>query len=121
LGGIFTIAIADAVSDALGIHISEESQKKHSLKSVWESTGAALVSKFVFAAIFIAPVLLLDLKTAVMASIGIGAIVLGTLSYYIAKIRKIEPWRAILEHLFIAAIVVVLTHYAGTWISMTFG
>lgn len=27
LGGIFTIAIADAFSDALGIHISEESQK----------------------------------------------------------------------------------------------
>ena len=29
LGGILTIAIADAFSDALGIHISEESENKH--------------------------------------------------------------------------------------------
>ncbi len=29
IGGVLTIAIADAFSDALGIHISEESQNKH--------------------------------------------------------------------------------------------
>ena len=30
IGGILTIAIADAFSDALGIHISEESKNVHS-------------------------------------------------------------------------------------------
>ncbi|HIE31931.1 MAG TPA: hypothetical protein EYP67_06070, partial [Methanosarcinales archaeon] len=29
IGGILTIAIADAFSDALGIHVSEESESKH--------------------------------------------------------------------------------------------
>ncbi|MEO0185998.1 MAG: VIT1/CCC1 transporter family protein, partial [candidate division WOR-3 bacterium] len=38
IGGILTIAIADAFSDALGIHVSEESENKHSTKEIWEST-----------------------------------------------------------------------------------
>ncbi|PIU42967.1 MAG: hypothetical protein COS98_00120, partial [Parcubacteria group bacterium CG07_land_8_20_14_0_80_35_11] len=38
IGGILTIAIADAFSDALGIHISEESEEKHTEKEIWEST-----------------------------------------------------------------------------------
>jgi hypothetical protein len=39
-GGILTIAIADAFSDALGIHISEESENAHTRKQVWVSTAA---------------------------------------------------------------------------------
>jgi len=34
MGGILTIATADAFSDALGIHISEESETKHSNKEI---------------------------------------------------------------------------------------
>jgi len=34
IGGILTIAIADAFSDALGIHISEESEGKYSPKEI---------------------------------------------------------------------------------------
>jgi hypothetical protein len=40
LGGILTIAIADAFSDALGIHLSEESEKIQSGKEIWESTAS---------------------------------------------------------------------------------
>ena len=40
IGGILTIAIADSLSDAMGIHISEEAENKHSSKEVWESTFA---------------------------------------------------------------------------------
>ncbi|MCW1309363.1 MAG: hypothetical protein QXP04_01585, partial [Candidatus Nanoarchaeia archaeon] len=38
LGGIMTIAVADAFSDALGVHISEESEIKHSTREIWTST-----------------------------------------------------------------------------------
>jgi VIT1/CCC1 family predicted Fe2+/Mn2+ transporter len=50
VGGILTIAIADAFSDALGIHISEESENKHTKKEIWESTISTFLSKFVFGA-----------------------------------------------------------------------
>ena len=35
IGGIFTIAIADAASDAHGIYISEESEGKHTIIEMW--------------------------------------------------------------------------------------
>ena len=38
IGGILTIAFADSLSDSLGIHISEESENKHTHKEIWEST-----------------------------------------------------------------------------------
>jgi hypothetical protein len=34
IGGILTIAVADAFSDALGIHVSEETENKHATKEV---------------------------------------------------------------------------------------
>ena len=48
LGGILTIALADAFSDATGIHVSEESENKHSTREVWESTIATFLSKLFF-------------------------------------------------------------------------
>ncbi|GAI78411.1 unnamed protein product [marine sediment metagenome] len=34
IGGILTIAIADSFSDALGIHVSEESEGKHTEREI---------------------------------------------------------------------------------------
>ena len=34
-GGIILIAVADGLSDALGIHISEEAEAKHTTKQIW--------------------------------------------------------------------------------------
>jgi len=121
IGGILTIAIADAFSDALGIHISEESENKHMPKEIWQSTIATFVSKFVFALAFILPVLLLELSIALVISIIWGLSILCLLSFIIAKEQKKRPWKVIAEHLIIALIVIVATHYAGNWISKTFG
>jgi len=121
IGGILTIAIADSLSDAMGIHISEESENKHTTKEIWESTIATLASKFVFALSFIIPVLLFsDLSTAVIVSIIWGLSVLSILSYSLAIKQNKKPWRPIAEHLIIAILVIILTHYVGCWISTTF-
>ena len=121
IGGILTIAIADSFSDAMGIHISEESENKHTTREIWESTIATFASKFVFALSFIIPVLLLkELSTAVIVSVVWGLPLLGILSFSIARGQKIKPWRAVAEHLIIAVVVIVITHYVGCWISSTF-
>ena len=59
IGGILTIAIADAMSDALGMHIAEESKNNGIPSEIWESTLATFVAKFLIATIFVVPVLLL--------------------------------------------------------------
>lgn len=120
IGGILIIAIADAFSDALGIHISEESEKKHLTREIWESTIATFFSKFVFALIFIIPVLLLELPVAIVVSVVLGLFMLGVFSFIMAKEQKVKPWKVVTEHLIIALIVIAITHYLGDWISSKF-
>ncbi len=68
IGGILTIAIADAFSDALGIHIAKEFESKHSAREIWEATLSTLFFKFAFSLTFIIPVLIFDPSTAVLVS-----------------------------------------------------
>ena len=117
LGGVLTIAIADAFSDALGIHISEESENKHTAKEIWESTIATFLSKFVFALTFIVPVMLFQLSTAIIVSVVWGLSLLGLFSFYIAKEQKVKSWKVVIEHLSIALVVIITTHYVGAWIA----
>ena len=121
IGGILTIAIADAFSDALGIHISEESEIKHSSREIWESTVSTFFSKFVFASIFLIPVLLFELSTAIIICVISGLFALCLLSFNIAKEQKGKLWKIIFEHLVIALVVIVLAHYVGDWLSLKFG
>ncbi len=120
-GGVLTIAIADAFSDALGIHVSKESENRHSVKEIWESTFSTLVSKFIFALTFIVPLLLFRLSTAIIVGVVWGLSLLGIFSYLIAKEQQVKPWKVILEHLVIAFVVIVITHYVGDWVSGVFG
>lgn len=120
IGGVLTIAIADAFSDALGIHISEESEGQHTIKEIWESTISTFLSKFVFALTFVIPILLLPLSTAIILSVIWGLFLLCIVSLFIAKEQKVEPWKVVMEHLVIGLVVIVITHYVGDWIGSTF-
>ena len=116
-----TIAIADAFSDALGIHMSEEAENKHTEREIWESTICTFVSKFFFALTFLIPVFLFELSTAILVSVIWGLCILALISGSIAKEQRAKPWRAIVEHLAIAGAVIIITHYVGDWIRSTFG
>lgn len=120
IGGILTIAVADAMSDALGIHISEESKPATSHRHVWTATAATFLAKFGMAITFVVPVLLLPLDTAVLTSIGWGALVIAGLSWQIAKAQDERPQSVIGEHLLIATVVVIATHYIGVGIAAVF-
>ncbi len=121
IGGIVTIAVADAFSDALGIHISEESENVHTDKEVWVSTICTFLSKFLFAIQFIIPILLFkSLKAAIIASVIWGFFLLGLLSYYIARTSKSKPLGVIAEHLFIGLVVIIVTHYLGILVGILF-
>jgi VIT1/CCC1 family predicted Fe2+/Mn2+ transporter len=120
LGGILTIAIADAFSDALGIHISEEAENVHTRGEIWVSTFSTFLSKLIFALTFVVPVLLLELSVAMVVSVAWGLGLLAVLSYRMAVSQKTKPWRVITEHLLIAVVVIGITHFVGDLISAVF-
>lgn len=119
IGAVLTIAIADAFSDALGIHMSEEAGGKYRIKEIWVSTISTFLSKFIFAVTFIVPLLLFPFFTALIVSVIWGLSLLSILSFYIAQEKKAKPWKVIMEHLAVALVVIVITHYLGDWISRT--
>lgn len=120
IGGVLVIAIADAMSDAFGVHISEEAENKHTTKEVWESTVATFISKFFFASTFIIPILVFTLDTAIVVSVIWGLFLIAIFSCYMAKLQKNSAPRIVAEHLIIAIVVIVATHYVGEMISITF-
>jgi len=121
IGGILTIAIADSLSDALGVHISEESENVHSEKEIWKSTIATFISKFFIALSFIIPIIIFQkLSSAIIISIIWGFTILITFTYNMAKQQEIKPYKPIIEHSIIAAIVIILTYIVGCWISKIF-
>ncbi len=120
IGGVISIALADAFSDALGIHVSEEAQGIHSQKEIWEATFFTLISKLSVGLTFVVPLLLFELNTAVWVSVGWGLLLLSIYSYLISKNEKIGAFRAIIEHLALAIAVVFLTNYIGVYIGTVF-
>lgn len=120
LGGIFTIAFADSLSDALGIHISEESEGVHSHREVWKSTVATFLAKLMTAATFTVPIMLFDLSAASIVAIVWGACVLTVLSIDIARRQGTDPGPLVGEHLGVAALVVVGAHLVGVAVAAFF-
>jgi len=116
IGGILTIAIADAMSDALGIHVSEESKNSGPKRQIWEATIATFLAKFVIAMTFVVPVVVRPLDQAIAVSVIWGLFLLAVLSFFVARDQGIPPWKVIGEHLLIALCVVVITHAVGDWV-----
>lgn len=115
IGGILTIAIADACSDALGIHISEEGENKHTQIEVWQSTIATFFFKFIFASTFIVPFLIFSMTNALILNLILGFVLLAAFSYNLSKKNK---WNAMFEHLFLAVLVIVLSYGVGKLVEL---
>jgi VIT1/CCC1 family predicted Fe2+/Mn2+ transporter len=117
IGGIIAIAIADAFSDAVGIHIAEESENRHGSREIWEATLSTFVSKFFFALTFIVPVCVFRLHVAIWLSIVWGLTLIIIFSYHMATQQGVKPHKVVLEHVAIVVLVIIITHYVGKWIA----
>lgn len=120
IGGMITIAFADALSDAMGIHLSKEGDKTSSDADVWAATLATFFSKAITTLTFVVPLLLLDLDTGIIVSIVWGMTLLTALSWVIAHRQGANPLAVIAEHLAIAGLVITVTYYLGIWVKTTF-
>ena len=120
IGGVLTIALADALSDALGIHVSQESQPEVSVEQVWLATLATFGAKFGFALTFVLPLVFFPLSTAIRINIVWGLVLLGILSGLVGKKQDGWAWRTMVEHLVIALAVLLISSQVGRLIQKFF-
>jgi len=117
IGGIIAVALADAFSDAVGIHIAEESENRHTEREIWEATFSTFASKFVVGFSFILPVMAFQLSVAIGVSIVWGLALVIVFSYYLATEQGVRPYKVVFEHVAIVVLVIIVTHYAGKWVA----
>ena len=120
IAGILTIAIADAFSDSLGVHLAKESEGNFHSRQVWQATFFTFLYKLVFALTFLIPAIFLKSPWSLYAAIVWGTLILTVLNINIAKANHENPVKILAEHLLIAAAVVVISYLVGRAISGLF-
>ena len=121
IGGILSIAVADAFSDALGIHLSEEVNRSITERDVWIATIVTFFSKLFIALSFLIAFFIVPCSWAISVNIVWGVLLLALFSFYIARERNMPAWHVIMEHVTIMLGVVVISHWVGKFIAYIFG
>ncbi|MFN3910384.1 MAG: hypothetical protein ACK4J0_04125 [Candidatus Anstonellaceae archaeon] len=116
IGAIISVAIADAFSDSLAIHISEES-KNQDKQHVFHSTVSTFFTKFFVGLLYLPAFLIFNMDIALFLDILLGIGLISYYSYLIAKQNKTPIAYTILEHLLIAFAVIIATFLVGDFIN----
>ena len=120
LGGILVVAVSDAMSDAMGIHLAQEADPDSTHDHVWAATIWTFVTKLLVALTFALPLLWLPLQTAVIVCVSWGFLVITLLSAYLAHVQRVKALNVITEHLGIAIVVVTVSYFIGIWVRTSF-
>jgi len=115
IAGILVIAIADNISDTLGIHIYQEAEGL-TKKEVWLSSCTNFLARFLVSMVFISLVALLRLKSAIICSVILGLLIIAILSYDMAIYKKMNPYKSIINHILIALMVILASNFLSNWI-----
>ncbi len=112
--GLLTAGLADAIANAVGFHVSEETETFHTKREVWKSMLYAFLGTLVTITIMALPVIFLQLKQAVVTTWVIGIIILMILGYSVSKIAKREkPLALMLEYTAFGVFAAVLCYALG--------
>ena len=120
MGGILVVAVADAASDAMGIHLAQEADPDSTHEHIWAATIWTFLTKLVVALSFAIPLLWLPLQTAVIVCVSWGLLVITLLSVYLAHVQRVKALHVITEHLGIAIVVVTVSYFIGVWVRTSF-
>jgi vacuolar iron transporter family protein len=112
IGSLLVVALADNISDTLGIHIYQEGES-FKKREVWISTATNFLTRLFVAIIFILIVVIFPPPIATYISIIYGFLILTFISFIIAKKRQTSVIRSVLEHIIIASLVIIASKLAG--------
>ena len=119
LGGLLTIALADNISDSLGIHMYKETEGAKSRLSVL-ATVLNFTARLLISFSFVAIVLLCSAGQSIPAAISWGLVLIAIGSYWIARRNKENVILETVKHMLVAVVVIILSHWVGHLIAAHF-
>ncbi len=113
IGGIIAVAIADSLSDSVGMYASKKSERGTSPASAFKSALNVFSGKIVFTLTFIIPFLILPFTSAIYGCIIWGLILLTFVNIQIAFVQEESIFKTIVKNILIAIVVIVASYLAG--------
>jgi VIT1/CCC1 family predicted Fe2+/Mn2+ transporter len=115
VGSLLIIAIADNLTDSLGVHVYQESERLVA-REAFCTTVTNYLARLLVSLSFIGLVLLLPRQLSTVLAVVWGLGLLATLSLRLARARGVSPGPEILKHCTVAMVVIALSRMIGAWI-----
>ena len=115
VASLLVMALADNLTDSLGVHVYQESERLEARKA-FVATSTNFAARFAVALTFVVLVELLPIGIAIGASVLWGIALLGTLSTFLARVRRVRITTEVAKHLSVALLVILLSREIGNWI-----
>lgn len=116
ISALLIAAVADNLTDSLSVHMYQESERLEQ-KEAFVGTVANFVTRFVVCLSFVLIVALLRGHAAVIAGIVWGMSLLASLSYLLARHRKVSATAEVAKHLAVALVIILVSKSIGHWIN----
>ncbi len=108
-------AFADNMTDALSIHIFQESEQLDT-KEAFRGTITNFFTRLVLGISFVTLVALLPLAYITKAAFAWGMLLLAILTYFVARERNVKPLPEVLKHLVFSMVVITVSMTLGHWL-----
>ena len=119
VSALLIAALADNLTDALSIHIFQESEQRDQ-KEAFMGTLTNFLARLLLCISFVVLVGLFPLAHAGKVAVAWGMVLLAALTYLVARERKVSPALEIVKHVVVASAVILASIAIGHWVNAEF-
>lgn len=112
---LLIVALADNLTDALSIHIYQESEKLEGRRALISTVGN-FTTRLVICATFWLILIVLPAADAVGVSLAWGMFLLSALTWFVARARGANPATEVGKHLAVALVVIAMSIFIGMFV-----
>jgi VIT1/CCC1 family predicted Fe2+/Mn2+ transporter len=116
ISALLIASLADNLTDSLSIHIYQESERLEEHEA-FAGTLTNFAARLAICLSFVLLVAIFPMQIAIAAALIYGTLLLGGLSYFLARVRRVGATSEVLKHLVVAFIVIFVSKGIGYWIS----
>jgi Na+-translocating ferredoxin:NAD+ oxidoreductase RnfD subunit len=115
VSALLIAALADNLTDALSIHIFQESEHLDE-KGAFSGTITNFLTRLLLCISFVFLVALFPFEHIAKVGMVWGTLLLATLTYMVARERNVKPLPEVLKHTLVAAMIIAVSIMIGHWI-----